>query len=183
MTPTDNHTDTIIIPRHRSSTNMFPHLLVLIGGLLLFFDYYITKAGGTVAILAGLLAMFLRSGIELDVANKRWRDYMKLSKLRWGGWKPLGEINYVAIVRVRLSQLAFRPSEVTFRQSTDKQEVAYNVNLIIKDVPNKVQKLFTGNLEQAMAISRELSQKLNIHIYDCSTSDKKWISPDEDHHA
>lgn len=171
-------THTVTIHNARSSRNVFPHLLVLIGGLLLFIDMWITKVGGTVSILGGLFSMFVRAGIELDADQGLHRRFMRLGTIRWGKWKPLSPINYVAIVRVRLTQLAFRPSEATFRQSEDKLSVGYNVNLIFKDVPNKVMKLYTGNLEQSFAITKEIAKKLNLHIYDCTTQDKKWIAPD-----
>ncbi|MFT3740233.1 MAG: hypothetical protein QM786_15920 [Breznakibacter sp.] len=177
MTPQPSNT-TILIDQARATRNVFPHLLVLIGGLLLFFDLWMTKIGGVVSILAGLFSMFARTGIELDAPKNWYRNYMALGNLRWGKWKPLSPINYVAIVRVRLTQLAFRPSEVTFRQSADKSTEAYNVNLIFKDVPNKVMKLYTGNLDQAFMVTRKVAKELSLHIYDCTTQDKKWIAPE-----
>lgn len=170
---------TLSIHRPRLTRNIFPHLLVLIGGLLLFIDHWATKAGGIASLLGGLFALFVRTGIELDPANSRYRDFMRIGTVRWGSWKTMAEINYVAIVRVRMSQLAFRPSEASFRQSADKTDVAYNVNLILKEVPPKALKVFSGNLEQAMQQTIELSRALGLHIYDCSTPDKKWISPDK----
>jgi hypothetical protein len=170
-------TNTITVEGERASRNFFPHILVLAGGALLFFDSPITKIGGIIALLAGVFAMFARTGLEIDIEKNLYRGFIRLGHFKWGKWKLLPEINYLAIVRVKLSQLTFRPSEATFRQTNDKMEVAYNVNLIFKDRSIKIMRLYTGKLEPAMALTKSLAKKMNLQIYDCTTTQKQWIIP------
>jgi len=167
---------TILI--HRESTNMmFPPLILLIGGGLMFFESMPVKISGVLVLLAGFFTAFAKTGYEVDAANKRYRDFTRVGALRFGGWRLLPDVEYIAIVRVKMSQLSFRASEVTFKQNPDKFTVAFQVNLILKkESPLKYIKLYTGNMESAMNYTMALSQAFEKPIYDCTTSEKKWLN-------
>ena len=143
----------------------------------MFFESVYIRAAGIVVLLAGVFALFSKTGYEVDVPNHRYRDYTRLGFFRFGGWRPLPEVDYIAIVRVKLSQLAFGPSELTFRQDSGKSSLAFQVNLILKkEERNRVIKLYTGNLDNAMQYTTELARLFQKPIYDCRTDDKKWLN-------
>ena len=96
---------------------MFPTLIMMIGGGSMFFESIYVKIGGGFVLLAGLLTSFAKTGYEVDVTNKRYRDFTRFGTLRLGGWRLLPDVEYIAIIRVKISQLSFRPSEVVFKQN------------------------------------------------------------------
>lgn len=164
---------------NKQSQSPLPHILILGGGVLLFLDSIWLKGAGLAVVFLGAVAIFAKTGIDIDPDSSRYRDYFKIVFFKLGKWKPLPAVTYIALVRVRLSQLKFRPSEATFKQSDDKFSIAYNVNLIMPDSTKRYLRVFTGDLQESKELAEKLAGLMLVDIYDCSTSQKKWIRQSE----
>lgn len=163
---------------YKKSKSIFPHILILGGGSMLFIESSAFRILGFIVLLLGVFALYARTGFIIDFDQKRYRRYIRFFFLQFGSWEFLPEINYIAIVRVRMSTLKFRPSEVSFRQTDDSFDIAYDVNLIFSNSNKRFQKVFNGELNEAMQLTTDLAKKMNLKIYDCSTSQKKWVDVD-----
>ena len=160
---------------NKKQKSIFSQILILAGGLLLFIESTAFRITGSIVLLFGVFAILSKTGIFLDFEQHRYRQYIRFLNLDMGKWESLPEINYIAIVRVRMSRLKFRPSEVSFRQVDDSFNVAYDVNLIFSNSTRRYQKVFNGDLKDAKGLTVSLAKKLNLKIYDSSTSIKKWV--------
>ncbi|MBN2164715.1 MAG: hypothetical protein JW717_00395 [Marinilabiliaceae bacterium] len=169
----------LITLRNKKSKSSLPHILIVGGGLLIFIESIAFRITGVIILLLGAIALFSQSGCILDLENKKFRYYIKTFGMYFGKWEFLPDISYIAIVRVRMSRIKFRPSEVSFRQSDDSFDIAYDVNLILKNSQKRYQKIFNGNLSEAKTLAFQLAKDIDVKIYDSSTSIKKWIEKDE----
>lgn len=167
-------TDIVNIQQSASNSKM-AHILLVAGGLIMLMNITLLLIIGALLILIGALVYFFKSGILIDLQNKKYKPYIVLLGFVTGKWEVLPEINYVAIVRVRLSQLKFRPSEIAFRQVDEGFDMAYNVNLIFKNDTRRYLKVYSGDLGMAMEKASFLASLMNVNLWDSSTSQKKWI--------
>ncbi len=153
----------------------FSHLVILIGGAILFIDLIVAKIIGALIIALGVFILYAKTGIAIDKSARKYREFISIASLVFGKWVQLPEVDYVAVVRVRLSQLKFRPSEITFKQVEGGFDFAYNVNLIFKNSPKRFLKIYTSDANDGLKIGMELAKDFNTQLYDCTTSNKKWI--------
>jgi hypothetical protein len=151
------------------------HILLAAGGLIMLLNITLLLIIGAILILIGALVYFFRSGILIDLNNQKYRHYIVLLGFVTGKWEVLPVINYVAIVRVRLSKLKFRPSEISFRQVDEGFDMAYNVNLIFKTDSKRYLKVYSGDLDMAMEKASFLASLMKVNVWDSSTSQKRWI--------
>ncbi len=170
----------IELPRKKESgSNKFPLLILLIGGAIMFVDATLARIGGLIVILLGMVSMYLRSGVQLDLAIHQYRKYMKLGWMYFGKWQPLPEIDYVAIVRMRMSQIKFTPSQASFSQDESGYLHNYNINLIFRNSMLRYLTIYTGDIDDTMPLARKMAREMQTQLYDSSTSVKKWITMDE----
>ena len=170
----------IELPRKKESgSNKFPLLILLIGGAIMFVDATLARIGGLIVILLGMVSMYLRSGVQLDLTIHQYRKYMKLGWMYFGKWQPLPETEYVAIVRMRLSQIKFTPSQASFTQDDSGFLHNYNINLIFRNSTLRYLTIYTGDIDDTMPLAKTMAREMQTQLYDCSTSQKKWVSVDE----
>lgn len=168
------------LQRKKEGTSKFSLFLLLIGGAIMFVDNIFARIAGVSVILLAMVTVYARSGTQLNLEAKLFRKYVRLAWIYFGKWERLPDIEYVAIIRMRLSQLKFTPSQAGFTQNENSLLHNYNVNLIfVKDSPLRYLTIYTGDIDDTMQTARDMARTLKTDLYDCSTSQKKWISVDD----
>ncbi|PZX12402.1 hypothetical protein LX69_02871 [Breznakibacter xylanolyticus] len=165
--------------QRKSQGNKFSMFLLLIGGAVMFVENLYARLGGLLVIVLGLISIYARSGTQIDMDKRLWRKYVKLAWFYFGTWTPLPQVDYVAIIRMRLSQLKFKPSQAGFTQEDGGYQHNYNINLIFKDSALRYLTIYTGELDDTLEKSRQMALTFQTKLYDCSTSRKHWIELDE----
>ena len=164
---------------NKKENNKFSLFILLIGGGVMFIDSVLARIGGLVVILLGLITIYAKNGMMLDFEKKQYRKYMRLAWIYMGNWMALPEIKYVAIIRMRVSELKFSASTAGFSQDESGYQHIYHINLIFDNSVQRYLTIYSGELGDAMGHAKEIALLIESELYDCSTSQKKWISLEE----
>lgn len=125
--------------------------------------------GVVLALGAGGILAY-QNGIELNFAERTFRLITAFGQQGFGNWEPLPPIKCVSIFKTQLVSSTYGRSNASV---TTRQDVI-QVNLATEQ--NKRIRLFeTDNFEEALLFATEVSQKLNLMIWDATTRDGKWL--------
>lgn len=116
----------------------------------------------------GLLAY--QDGIEVNFKERTYRMITAFGPQGFGSWEPLPPIKCVSVFKTKLVSTTYGRSNASV---TSTQEVI-QVNLATER--NKRIRLFeTEDKEEAFRFAKEVSQKLELRIWDATDRDGKWI--------
>lgn len=125
--------------------------------------------GIALAIGAGGILTY-QSGIEVNFKERTFRLITAFGSQGFGNWQPLPPIKCVSVFRTQLVSKTYGRSNASV---TSKEEVI-QVNLATED-KKRIRLLETESIDEAFAFAKEVSQKLDLQIWDATTKQGKWI--------
>lgn len=103
-------------------------VLIVIG----FYMIYLNNYFFLLVLPAGLILSFLKAGIQIDLKNRKQREYLNCLGFLFGKWKDVPAVDYVTVYIEHYSQ---RSSVVTIDKENQFEKV--KVSLIIEE-PNRL---------------------------------------------
>jgi len=130
-----------------------------------------TPVFGVVMALAagGLLAY--QPGIEVNFAERTYRMITAFGPRGFGNWEPLPALKCVSVFKTQLVSSTYGRTNASV---TTREEVI-QVNLATEQ-NQRIRLLETDNAEQAFAFAKEVSQKLNLQVWDATGKEGKWLA-------
>ena len=149
--------------------NFFAPLLFIIGGMLAFYRVFI-PAG--IALILGIAFLISYQGVSIDVEKHKIKMYNRILWFKFGGWLPLGTVQYLTINRynIRGSQSGY----LTGADTGAGVYKSYKVNMVFEGKNNYIS-LMKGTREEMTGEALKLGKMLNCKVLDYSTHEKKWI--------
>ena len=118
--------------------------------------------------LLGASILTVRNGIEVNPETKEYRKYNQLWWIKFGKWIVFKNIKYIALININQNQgmnvLSLR-TEIAYRKC--------RLNLIYDN--KKHENLFTDNKNIVLEFAKQLSEILDLKIYDATTKNKVWL--------
>ena len=144
---------------------MFGFVLIIIGIYLL----VISNWYGLALIALGVVLFFTVIGIQIDFDKKLHREFVGLSRFKFGKWTTLPEIEYVTFF---VENYAQRGSVVTIdsKHKTTKVKVS-----LIGPGTIKLDGGFFNTKEQALEAGKTIARKLHTKLLDYTEREPKWI--------
>jgi len=118
------------------------YALISIGLISLFNNLLI----GVVVLILGLIMIFTYNGVQIDVPNKRIRNYTKCLGLLIGKWQGLDVFTDIAVLQTNETSRALSLANVALKES----EKYYDVFLLNKS--HRIKFRIKRCLEKSMAI-------------------------------
>jgi len=138
--------------------------LIIIGFVLILQTRYYSL----IFSLAGLLIVTFKKGILVDTENKRIKRYKKIAFKTTGKWEDFSNINYIALIRVNLTQ---KMNAVTIPGNFS--DVQVKLNFVMND--KKIIPLYTDRRNKVIPLSEKIAKGFNVDIFDNSEGKKQWI--------
>lgn len=149
-----------------SFLKVFSGTVLSLFGLLLIFVSALFF--GILFLISGL-SLLIKTGVEIDIDNKKYRDIYSFFGLKLGKWKPLPKFDYISVFNAKLKyKTGITAVEHEFKESIYRLLLFYNRNqkIIVYESKSK---------EKAFDKAKFLSDILNIDILDATTKEKKWL--------
>ncbi len=136
-----------------------------VGGLVYSLVLGVIMALGAVGLIA------YQSGIEVNFEERTYRLINAFGHQGFGSWESLPPLKCVSLFKTQLVSTTYARSSA----SVTTRDQVIQVNLATEQ--NARILLFeTNNIEEAIVIAKEASHKLNLKIWDATTSDGKWMN-------
>lgn len=118
--------------------------------------------------------LLISSGLEIDTKQNKLRRYCKIFGYVIGNWESIPELDYVTVVRVKMTAKKFQASSDLYLQAPSSN-VMFRVNLVTKDSRNSVIKVVTCEMNEAINEALKIGNALDLGVLDYTSSDRKWI--------
>ncbi|TRX65812.1 hypothetical protein [uncultured Carboxylicivirga sp.] len=115
-----------------------------------------------------------KSGLEIETQENRMRRYISILGYVSGKWIEIPELDYVTIVRVKMTSKKYQASGAIYVQAPSSK-VKYRVNLATKDRRNRVVKVLTSEKDEAISEALKIGEALNLNVLDSTSHNQKWI--------
>jgi len=142
------------------------YFFIAIGIFSIFYANYF----GILFILAGLLVVTYKKGELIDFENKQIIHYKTIAFYTFKKFEDISNIKYVAMVRVRLSQVM---NVATISGMVNYDEMQVKINLITVD--KKVVSIITDLRKNIFPLAEKIAKGLNVNLFDNSEGKKVWI--------
>ncbi len=139
--------------------------LILIGIILIFQSKYF----GSIFIIFGFLIVTFKKGILIDTELKKIKYFKKFAFILFGDYSDISDIQYIALVRVNLTQQMNAASiPGTF------SDVQVKLNIIMND--KRRIELIADRKNRIMPLAEQIAKGFDVNIYDNSEGKKLWIN-------
>ncbi len=115
-------------------------------------------------IAAACFVCFTGTGVQIDIKDKKYKEYTIIYFINNGKWKPFGEFVNLAILTTRQSYTTYSGSNRSMT-STDKY---FDIFLLNKSHRQKLRVGRHKKRESAMESAKELAAKLGIPFVEYS---------------
>ena len=139
-------------------------LLIIVGGILIFQTQYI----GILLVVLGLLIVTSKKGLKIDTKNKKIKYYKKISFKEFGEWTDINDIQYIALMRVNVTQ---QVNAITVPGNYTETQV--KLSFITNN--KKIIPIITDKKKKIIPIAEKIAKGFNIKIFDNSEGKKVWI--------
>ena len=119
-------------------------------------------------IPAGIIIAFLKINQDLDIENRKYREYFEFWGVKFGKWKDLPKIDYVSVFREKVVQ-----GKNVLSISSYHSEESYKVDLIINRKEKITAAKYTDK-ETALAKGSELARALDCKLLDYTSGKAEW---------
>jgi len=143
---------------------IFLAIILIVGGTISIFakNWYSIPL-----IIIGGLVLSIFFGFEINTETMEMRNYFQIMGFKTGKWKSIKKVKYIAIVKIKTT----RNVGILTIAGTESNTY-HRINLILEN--KKIISLHSGEQDEIMKIAQNISEKLNLKIYDASS--KKWIN-------
>lgn len=136
--------------------------LILLGIAMVINLHIIAVFLGSALLFVGTFLLTSSSGIQIDYANKRFREYHAYLGIKAGKWDDLDKYPYLSIL---LANKSTKSSDITTLNSVVQTDVAYGVYLLNKSHRKKIliKRCKEGSIkakEEAEKFSEKMSKDL-----------------------
>jgi hypothetical protein len=139
----------------------FPPAMAFAGytfiGIGLFFIIEVSLIGIIIAVIGGIMG-FTTTGMLIDPANNKYKNYTSLFGIRFGSWQSFADYPYIAILRSHISTTAFSKAN---RPATTSKETYYDICLLKEKHLQKLMIKRCRKEEEAIAEVKLLVEKLD----------------------
>lgn len=112
---------------------------------------------GPLLALAGAFTAFTSSGIELDIANKKYYKYIKyFGLIKSGKWRSLKTYHHVSVINTKKTNIN--------AANDDTVKKSYNVVLLNDSHCKRLVVQTCPTVEAARSVAEELSTKTNFDL-------------------
>lgn len=146
--------------------------IVFIINLLIMVSINIIVGVFLTAITMGIL--LIRSGLEIDTERNKLRRYSKIFGYVIGKWENIPELDYVTVVRVKMTTKKFQASSDQYVQASSSN-VKFRVNLATKNNKIRVIKVITCGMNEALNEALKIGKALDLDVLDYTSPERKWI--------
>ncbi len=138
---------------------LFSKPLIFTGYLLMLLGILgIVSYVGLVLILVGFVASFSTTGVDLDISNKRLKEYSKIFGYKWGDWVSYEDYPYIAVLKRMESSTVYSRAQI----ATTDTSTYYDINLMNKSHRKKVILSRMKGVEEAEKAAKELCLELDL---------------------
>ncbi len=131
------------------------------------------------ALTIGILLS--KSGLEIDTEQNMLRRYSKVFGYVMGKWESIPELDYVTVVRVKITTKKYQASSDLYVQAPSAN-VKYRVNLVTKDKKKRVIKVLTSEMKEAISEALIIGEALDLRVLDYTSHESKWIKTSSEKH-
>ena len=158
----------------RKIENFFPMPIIVIGIVMSLLGIYVTYRNpliGVINIIFGLIFVFSKKGFQLDILEKKYKEYFGIWGIKRGSWKDLPDINLITITP---SDTMYVNNAIAGGAQTISKSTLLKVNLKY----HKADKIIAsaGSKEKVFKDALLLSSLLKVDILDCSEAEQRKIS-------
>lgn len=150
----------------------FPQQFVILGYLLIGIGIYfliINNWIGIIMIPAGFIFSFLFINQDLDIDNRKTREYFGFLGMKFGKWKDIPEVEYVTVFQERMIQ-----GKNVVSISSYHSEESYMVDLIISP-KERISAAKYVDKEKAIEKGMALALAFNCKLLDYTSGKAKWV--------
>lgn len=146
-------------------------LLVVTGDMFAWINHIYILAG--LVMLVSFLILFRTSGFIVDKEQKKVKRISGYFGLKMGRWYKLPEIKYVSLLRIKQASYSSYGNSVV---KNSPKSFGYQVNLIVRvHKEDRVFRLMTTNVDQALEEGKKLGKYLDIKVLDSTSHKRHWI--------
>ena len=141
--------------------NSFPTTLVIVGVIAVLGSVIEMFTNPIIAIILLLVGLFICTssyGTEIDVTNKKYREYGSIYGLKRGSWFDLKTMPYIAILR---SRSGYRMYSTSNRSTTDTTDF-YDVCLLNQSHRKKVVLMKFKSNDEALKFASNMESQLGV---------------------
>lgn len=141
--------------------NSFPTTLVIVGVIAVLGSVIEMFTNPIIAIILLLVGLFICTssyGTEIDVTNKKYREYGSIYGLKRGSWFDLKTMPYIAILR---SRSGYRMYSTSNRSTNDTNDF-YDVCLLNQSHRKKVVLMKFKSKDEALKYASKLESPLGL---------------------
>ena len=153
----------------------FPLKLAVITGMVFCVIGFMDGVYWTVfPFLLGIVVLIASFSVQFDILRKRYRFGLSIPGIQFGRWLSLNRVNYISIFPTTsvYHDPSVRARSLTRNRYYSVTEV--RVNFVLNN--RKRERLYTTNrVAEAQAFGLLIGEKLNLGVYDCTTSDHHWV--------
>jgi hypothetical protein len=126
---------------------------------------------GTLLTVISALAATMRTGVYLDTANRRMRQYSSYLGVKSGKWNGMEMYPFLTLFKSKLSSTIYSRGNVAL----DLTDTVYDVFLLSKNHRQRVLIYTCPGKDQALQMARILGKKLEkeVVIYNPQTTSRK----------
>ncbi len=129
---------------------------------------------GVFLTLITMGVLLTKSGLEIDTEQNKLRRYSKIFGHVIGKWENIPELDYVTVVRVKMTAKKFQASSDLYVQASSSN-VKFRVNLVTKDSKIRVIKVITCEMNEAINEALKIGNALDLNVLDYTSPERKWI--------
>ncbi len=140
--------------------------ILIINGIIFLLIYSFL---GLFFIISGLW-LLVKTGVEINIENKKYRYLYKLFGISVGSWEKLPKIEYISVFKVHLKYKAGLSLSIEheFKDSMYRIILFYNTNQTINVFETK-------NIKEAFKHAKFLAQFLSVDVLDATQKKSKWL--------
>ena len=141
--------------------NSFPTTLVIVGVIAVLGSVIEMFTNPIIAIILLLVGLFICTssyGTEIDVTNKKYREYGSIYGLKRGSWFDSNTIPFIAILR---SRSGYRMYSTSNRSTTDTTDF-YDVCLLNQSHRKKVVLMKFKSKDEALKFASNMESQLGV---------------------
>lgn len=141
--------------------NSFPTTLVIVGVIAVLGSVVEMFTNPIIAIILFLVGLFICTssyGTEIDVTNKKYREYGSIYGLKRGSWFDSNTMPFIAILR---SRSGYRMYSTSNRSTTDTTDF-YDVCLLNQSHRKKVVLMKFKSKDEALRFASNMESQLGV---------------------
>jgi len=116
---------------------------------------------GVVLLITGVLFGFTRTGIEIDISNKKHRDYTSFIGYKTGKWKSIKNYPHLAILRRRFTGRLEGRTGISMSTGTNYM---YDIFLLSKNHRHRLLVQRLKDAQSASTSAKNLAQLLDVEM-------------------